>query len=193
MTGLGAPHHFLHAPAGDETFQPRHERKVRIALRFLHGFDLAGEFFQVSQRLALAVDERIGLWEQLVLDANRGDAALLELAHQPPHVVEVPVSGVRVEQDRDAGRVAHEFHHFEHLRPARFVIVAHAERGGNGEPARPDAAKTRFFDDARAQAVVRFHQEFELIRAQQLAELRRFLTLGLDGRSHERSGQITTE
>ncbi len=76
------------------------------------------------------------------------------------------------------GGVAHELDHLEHLRPTGLVVVAHAERGRNGEPARPDAAKARFLDDARAQTVVRFHQEFEPPGAQQLPELGRFLSLG---------------
>src|SRR5438045_8048960 len=53
---------------------------------------------------------------------------LLELAHQPPHVVEVAVAGVAVHEDRDRpGGVGHEADVLHHLRPRELVVVAHAE------------------------------------------------------------------
>ena len=82
-------------------------------------------------------DEAVGLREELVLDAHAGDAALLELAHEAAHVVEVAVAGVAVEQDRERRRVGHELEHLEHLRPARLVVVAHAERRRDREAAAP--------------------------------------------------------
>ena len=55
---------------------------VRRRTRVLAGHDLAGKLVRVSQRLPAPFDEAVGLGEQFVLDADSGDAALLELALQ---------------------------------------------------------------------------------------------------------------
>ena len=47
------------------------------------------------------LDEGVGLGEKLVLDANGCDPALLQLFHQPSHVVKIPVAGIAIEQDRN--------------------------------------------------------------------------------------------
>lgn len=156
-----AAQRLVHAPAGDQRLDARDDREIRIALRILAGLDLAAELVDLGERLALAVDEAVGFRKLLVLDAHAGDAALLELSHEPAHVVEVAVAGVAVEQDRQVARVGHEFEHVDHLCPARLVVVAHAELRGDREPRRPDALEARLADDARGQAVVRLHQEFE--------------------------------
>src|SRR5690606_20994522 len=99
------------------------------------------------------------------------DAALLELAHEAPHVVEVAVAGVAVQQDRDGGDIRHELEHVHHLRPAGLVVVAHAELRGDGEAAGPDALEAGLLDDAGGDAVVGLEKELELRRVEQLAQL----------------------
>src|SRR6266478_1647333 len=50
-----------------------------------------------GERLALSVQEAVGLRKLLILDADTGDTPLFELAHQTAHVVEVAVTRVAVE------------------------------------------------------------------------------------------------
>src|SRR6185503_10757821 len=76
--------------------------------------------------------------------------------------------------DGNTRRIGHELDDLQHLRPAGLVVVAHAERGGDREAAGPNAFEAGLFDDARAQAVVRFHEEFEAARTQELLELAGF-------------------
>ena len=97
--------------------------------------------------------------------------ALLQFFHEPSHVVEISVAGISIEQDRNVSGVAHEFDDFEYLRPARFIVVAHAERGGNRKPAGPDAAKPGFLDDAGAQCIVSLHQKLKTFGLQEPLEL----------------------
>ena len=66
----------------------------------LGGPDLAAELVHLCQGLLLAVDEAVGLGEELVLQTHAGDPPLLQLAHQPANVVEVAVAGIPVEQNR---------------------------------------------------------------------------------------------
>ncbi|GIX28228.1 MAG: hypothetical protein KatS3mg123_2109 [Burkholderiales bacterium] len=162
MIGLGPAQGLVQAPAGDQRLHPRHDDEVRIALAVLAGADLALELGDVGQGLAVAVDQAVHLGKQLVLDAHPGDAAAFQLLHQTAHAVEVAVACISIHEDRNAGGVGHELHHVHHLGPARLVVVAHAELGREGEPARPDALEAGLFHDAGAQAVVGLHQEFQL-------------------------------
>jgi hypothetical protein len=79
--GLRTAQRLLHPPAGNQCFNARHDREVRIVLRILARGDFAGELLDIGQRLMLSVQETIGLRKLLVLDAHAGDTALLELAH----------------------------------------------------------------------------------------------------------------
>ena len=168
---LAAAQGFVHAPSGDERFGPRDHGERRGALGVLGGQQLADEL-RDGRQLLLAVDEAVGLRKLLVLDTDARHTPLLQLAHETAHVVEVAVAGVAVEQDRQIARVGHEFERVDDLGPARFVVVAHAVLRGDREARRPDAAKTRFAHDARRQAVMGFHQEFELVAHQHLAQTR---------------------
>ncbi len=135
--GLGPLQRLVHAPAGDQRLDPRHDREVLVVLRVLARLALAAERVDVGQRLALAADEAVGLRELLVLDADAGDAALLELPDQAPQVVEVAVAGIAVEQDRQVARVRHELERVDDLGPARLVVVAHAVLRGDREAQMP--------------------------------------------------------
>ena len=161
--GLGAPQRLVHVPAGDEGLDARHHAKVRIALALLHGLDLERELVDVGERLIAIVHERVGLGKELVLDADAGDAALLEFAHEATRVVEVAVAGVAVHQYGHMRVVAHELEHVDHLGPRGLVRVAHAQLGRYAQTTRPDALEARFLHNARTQAVVRLHQKLGLV------------------------------
>ena len=167
--GMGAVKRLVQPAPGDEGLQPRDDGEVRVGLAVFAGFDLARELIHVGQRLTLA-DEGIGFREQLVLDADTGDAALAELGHRAAHVVEVAPAGIAVDQDRDRGGVGHEFQNFQDLGPGGLVVVAHAERRRHGQAGRPDALEPGFLDDLRRQAVMGLHDEFQVGRGQHLAQ-----------------------
>ena len=156
-------------PPGDERLGAGDDAEVWVGLDVLARPDLAAELLDVGQRL-IAVEERVGLRKDLVLDAHGGDVALAQLGHQSAKVVEVAVPGVAVDENRNAGAVRHEFQRFQQLRPGRFVAVAQPEGRGDGEPGRPDQRKPRFFDDFRRQAVVCLHGERQLPSEQELGE-----------------------
>src|SRR5262249_30771749 len=183
VVGLGALQRLGEAPAGDEGLDARDDAEVRVRLRVLGGADLARELLDPRERLCLAADEGVRLREELVLDAHRRDAAALELAHEPAHVVEVPVARVGVEQQRHARRVGHELDRLEHLRPARLVVVAQPHRGGDREPAAPESLEAGLLGDPRRETAVGLHQELDLRRAQELLESGGLLHASLERRS----------
>ena len=162
MVGLGALDRLGQAPAGDQRLDARDEHEVRVGLAVLARLDLAAEFVDVGERLQLGAQEGVRLGELLVLDGDARDTDLLELAHQPTHVVEVAVAGVAVEQQRNRRPFRHEGDVVDDLRPGQLVVVAHAERRRDREAAAPDALETRLLDDARREAAVRLHQEGDL-------------------------------
>ena len=164
--GFAATQGFVQPPAGNERLDPGHDAEVVILLRILAGLDLAAKTVEIFERLLLTLDEAVGLRKQLVLDAHAGDLALLQLVYQPAHVVEVAVTGVTVEQDRNTGRVGHEFERVHHLRPAQLIVVTNRMLCRQRQPGSPDAAESRFFDDARREAVVGLENEFSLVAAQ---------------------------
>ena len=144
----------------------------------MRGFELAAELVHVGEWLHAVAQEAVRLREELVLDANAGDAALLEFADEAAEGVEIAVAGVAVDEDRDARGVGHELHDLEDLRPARLVVVADAERGGDGEAARPDAREPSLLGDLRREAVVRFHDESERFIAKERFEAGGFFQSG---------------
>ena len=160
----------LEAVAGDERLDAGDDDEVLVALRFLHRADLAGVLVHVGEGLGRAADEAVRLREQLVLDADAGDAALLELHHEAARRVEVAVAGVAIEQDRHGGGVGHELDDLHHLGPARLVVVADAERRRDREAASPDAFEAGLLGDLRGQAVVSLHQEVEASALQHALE-----------------------
>src|SRR5207249_1399434 len=162
MVGLRALDRLREAPARDERLHARDEDEVGVRLAVLARLDLAAELLDVGQRLQLGAQERVRLREELVLDGDAGHADLLELAHEPAHVVEVAVARVAVEQERDRGGFGHERDVVHHLRPGQLVVVAHAEGGRDREPAAPDSLEAGLLDDARREPAVRLHQEGDL-------------------------------
>jgi len=85
---------------GDQCFDSRDDRKVwgrsgcpcqRLSCRRTP---------DIGQRLAFPVQETVGFGKLLVLNADARNPALFELAHQAPHVVEIAVARIAVEQDR---------------------------------------------------------------------------------------------
>ena len=81
--------------------------------------------------------------------------------------------------------VGHEFDDFQHLRPARFVIVAYAEGSRDRKPAGPDSAEPGFLDDTSAQSIVSLHQEFKTIGLQEPLELLRLTDFASGRGSHD--------
>jgi hypothetical protein len=175
MVRVGPAKHLFDPPPRDETFEAGHKAEIRIALGIFYRFDLTAELIDISQWLSLTVDEGIRFREQLILNTDRRDATLLELFHQSPDVVEISEPGVAIEQNGDGRSVRHEFHDFQHLRPTGFIIVANAQRRRNGQATGPNAVKSSFFDNPRAQAVVRLHQEFQFWRMEEPFKPTRFL------------------
>ena len=170
--GLGTAQGFVHAPARNQCLDTRDDAKSGILLRILAGGDLADELLDVGQRLAFRVQKAIRLRKLLILDADTRDAALLELAHQAAHVVEIAVTGVAVEQYGQIAGIGHELEHVHNLGPTRLVVVAHAELRRDGQSGSPYALEARLAHDARGQAVVRFHEKLEFRAVQHLAQLR---------------------
>ncbi len=171
--GLPAAQRLFQAPAGDQGFDPSHDAEIVVLLRVLAGLDLAAKGLDVFQFLLLALDETVGFREQLVLDADAADVALLELAHQAPHVVEIAVTGVAVEQDRDGGGIRHELENADDLGPAQLVVVAHRVLRRQGQPGTPDALEAGFLDNSGRQTVVGFENELGPVGLQQVPELSR--------------------
>ena len=176
--GLGALERLLQPPAGDQRLDPGDDAEIVVHLAVLAGLDLAAEFVDGGERLALA-DERVGLGKKLVLDADAGDPALAQFPHRAAHVVEIAPAGIAVDQDRDRAGVGHELQDFQDLRPGRFVAVAHAKRRRHGKARGPDALEAGFLDDLGRHPVVGFHQEFQLGRGDQLPKLAEFGGAGL--------------
>jgi hypothetical protein len=122
---LGAPEGLVEAAPRDERLHAGHDREVGLGGAVLAGLDLPAELVDVGQRLMLA-DERVRLGEELVLEADRRHSALAELPDETAHVVEVAVSRVPVEEDRERRGVGHELEHLQDLGPGGLVAVAHA-------------------------------------------------------------------
>ena len=114
----------------------------------------------------------------LVFDADAGDVALFQFFDQPPQVIEIAIAGVAVQQDRDAGRIGHEFQHIDHLAPTGLIAVAHAELRRQRQAAAPDPLKAGLFRDPGGQAVMRLHNKFQPVGFEQGAQLFRFADLG---------------
>src|SRR5712671_2554671 len=117
------------------------------------------------------IEERIGLGKHLVLDAHGRDIALLELAHQAAHIVEVSISSVSIQKDRNAAGIAHQFYDLQHLGPASFITVAHSHGCGQSKTTGPDPLETCFFDQLCSESVMGLHQEFQLFGMQKSLEL----------------------
>ena len=170
VIGLRALERLRQTPARDERLHAGDEHEVGVLLAVLARLDLAGELRDIGERLELGAEERIGLREELVLDHHPAHADLLQLPHEAPHVVEVAVARVTVEEHGDGGRLGHEGDVLDHLGPAQLVVVTDAEGGGQGEAARPDPLEAGFLHDARGEAVVSLHHEGDLGSRDELAE-----------------------
>jgi hypothetical protein len=162
VIGLRALERLGETPARDERLHAGDEHEIGVLLAVLARLDLAGEFRDVSERLQLGAQERVGLGEELVLDDHPAHPDLLQLADEAPHVVEVAVACVAVEEHGHGCRLGHEGHVVDHLGPAQLVVVPDAEGGGEGEAARPDPLEPCLLDDARGEPIVGLHHEGDL-------------------------------
>ena len=165
----------LETVTGDERLDAGDDDEVLVPLGFFHRAKLARMLVHVGERLRGAADEAVRLREELVLDADAGNAALLELGDEAPRRVEVAVARVAIEEDRDGRGVRHELDDFHHLGPAGFVVVADAERGRDRQTAAPDPLEARFFGDLRGEPVVGLHQEGEAVALEHGLECGRLL------------------
>ena len=175
---LRTPERLGQAVPGDERLGAGDEDEVGIAEAVTRGFELAAELVGVGEFLNAVAQEAVRLWEELVLDANTGDAALLKFADEAAEGVEIAVAGVAIDEDRDARGVGHELGDLEDLRPTRLVVVAHAERGGDGEAAGPDRREAGLLGDLGREAVVRLHDEGERFVAEERFEAGCFFQSG---------------
>src|SRR5205823_11139741 len=113
---LGATQCFIEAPSRYQRLGSRDEAKTIVRLAVFSRSDLPAELVDLGQRLKIS-DERVGLREQLVLDAHRRDISLAEFLDESPDVVKVAVAGVAVEQNRQVGRVVHELQNVQNFGP----------------------------------------------------------------------------
>ena len=121
--------------------------------------------------MAASLDKTICLGEEFIFNADRSDVALLQFADEPLHIIEVAVSRIAIEENRNRSRVGHEFQHLKYLGPAGFVVVTDAELRGNGEAAGPNASNAGFLNDFCAETIVGFTDEFKLFRQEELLKL----------------------
>src|SRR5919106_4817122 len=117
--GLGPTQGLAQIPTGDQRLDPRHDAEIGVALAVLARLDLTAKLLDIRERLLFTGNKAIGLWEHLVLDADPGDPALLQLSDQAPHVVEVAIAGIPIEEYGDMSHICHELEHLYHLGPAR--------------------------------------------------------------------------
>ena len=164
---LGPLQGLIHAPARDQCLHPCNNAKIRVLPAVFTGPDLAAKFINIGQGLFLAVNEAVGLGEFLVFNADAGYAALFELSDQAPHVVEVAVTGITVQQDRDIRGVGHEFQHVDDLGPACFITVPDTELGRHGQAAGPDPLEPCLLHEFGRDAVMGFQDELQFGRAEQ--------------------------
>ncbi|MCG3771772.1 MAG: hypothetical protein JW384_02966 [Nitrosomonadaceae bacterium] len=123
--------------------------------------------------MGVSLDKTICLGEELVLDTDRGDAALLEFTDQTLHIIEIAVARIAIKEDWNRGRIGHEFQGFQDLSPAGFVVVADTVLSGYGEAAGPNPSKACLLDDFGAETIVGFTDEFQFFRQEELPKLMR--------------------
>ena len=169
---------FGQSPTCDKGFHPGNDAEVFISLGVFAGLDLAAKRLYIFQLLLLALDKAIGFREQFVFDTDTCDVALLQLAHQAAHVIEVAVTSVAIEQDRYRGRVGHEFQDIDDLGPAEFVVIADRMLGRQGQTRAPDTLEASLFNYFCCQAIVRLENELGLTRMEQALQLGRLFHLG---------------
>src|SRR4029077_9098096 len=168
---MGSIQGFVQAQAEDESFNSGDDAEIAILLRIFCRPDLTGKFLGIGKELVFLIEERIRLGKYLVLDAHGRDIALLELAHQAAHIVEVSISSVSIQEDRNTAGIAHQFDDLQHLGPTGFIAIAHSHGRGQSKTAGPDPFEARFFDQPRSQAVMGFHQKLQLPGMQKSLEL----------------------
>ena len=161
----------IHAPACNQRLDTGDDTEIVVRLGILARLDLAAEFVDVSQLLPGALDKAVRFWKELVFYANGGYFPLLQLSHQPPHIVEIAVTGVAIEHDRDGCGLGHEFDCLQDLGPARLIAVANTKLRGDGQAACPQTPETGFLTDTGADAIVSFEQKLSIAGVQQSSEL----------------------
>ena len=171
MIGLRTLQCFTHTPAGNQCFNTCDNTEIRIILAVLSGLDLAAEFIHVSKWLTFTINKTIELGELFIFNADPGDTTLFEFFNEPAHVVEIAITGIAIQQDRNTCDIRHKLQHVYNLGPAGFIAVTYTELRRNGQAAGPYAFKTCFFHQACGNPVMGFHNEFQFWRSQQLSQL----------------------
>ena len=118
----------------------RDDQQVRVAARVDCGFDLADHFRRADDLLAFIVPAF--LRADLVFDMERGNTALLVLAHAAHHVDRIAVTGVHVGDDRNIhgfDRARNEQQVLGHGQQADVGITAGARVAAAGEINRIEA------------------------------------------------------
>ena len=149
----------VHAPSGDEGFRARDDEEVVALARVEHGLDLARVLLDWGQLALDARVERAALGEDVVLDADGGDALGLVGPHHVDDVDGVAVAVVAVGDDRDVDRLDHPRGRAQLVGHREDVGVRHAVRGGDLEAGRPDGVEPGRLDQLRREAVVRASDE----------------------------------
>jgi hypothetical protein len=171
--GAAALERFLHAPAGNQRFGAGDDHEVRIALRALGRTDLAGVLLDAGELATHARVEAAALGEDVVFDADGGDAGALVLLDAADDVDGIAVAIVAIGDHGELGGVVDLGGDFEVLRHGKHAGVRHGARRSDLEPARPHPVEAGFFGQPGGQAVVRPHQQHRRRARQQFAELRR--------------------
>jgi hypothetical protein len=149
-----ALHGLFHAPAGDQRLGAGDDVEVLVLARVEAGLDLAGVLLDRGQLALDAGVEGAALGEDVVLDADRGDALALVAAHHVDDVDRVAVPVVAVGDDRDLDGVDHPGGGPQLVGHREDVRVGHAVGRGDLEAAGPDGVEAGLLDQLGREAVV---------------------------------------
>ena len=117
------------------------------------GGNLGSHVMGVGQFLVVQV--AAFLRQQLVLDVHRGGAGILERTHHVHDVQRLAVSGVAVDQQRQAGGAGDLADEEAHLVDGDHAEVGHAHRGGHRRAGQIERVEPRRLCLQRSLAVVR--------------------------------------
>ena len=139
---------------------------VIIGLGILACLDFSAECLNIFEWLRFALDKAVGLRKQLVLNTNTGHPDLAQFTNQAAHIIEIPVTGITIQQDRNACDIGHELQLLHHLGPGKFIVIPYRMLRRKGQAGAPDTLEPSFFHDSSRKAIMRFEDKFRLTGAQ---------------------------
>src|SRR5262245_38548048 len=123
--GVGAStfQRLLRAPAGDKRLGAGDDDEARITPRGLSGLDLPRMLVSGHKLTPHTSVKATTFGEDIVLNANPGDACSFVLGYGTHHIDGVAEAIVAVSDNRDANRIAHAPHSVESLTHSQDVSV----------------------------------------------------------------------